>query len=93
MSRPPKEVSAYLAGIGAKGGKAGKGSKKKRGGSKYYRDLINKRWAGKPRAVPKKRVRRKRLPDTAPVKPPVPAQVPTPAAKSKLAERKDKWQP
>jgi hypothetical protein len=37
MTDIPKEVSAYLASIGAKGGKAAKGIKKKRTNAHYRR--------------------------------------------------------
>jgi hypothetical protein len=39
MKRPPEEVSAYMAKIGAKGGKSGKGKSKKRSPS-HYRKLV-----------------------------------------------------
>jgi hypothetical protein len=40
-----KKVSAAAALLGSKGGKAGTGEAKRRGGSEYYRKLIAKRWA------------------------------------------------
>ena len=42
----PPEAREYLRKIAAKGGKK-KGPTKKRGGSKFYRDLVRARWEKK----------------------------------------------
>lgn len=40
--QPNDAISEYLAGLGAKGGSAGKGKAKRRGDSEYYRKLARK---------------------------------------------------
>ena len=44
MTEVSDEVSDYMARIGAKGGKAGRGSKKSRGSEKHYAKLAEKSW-------------------------------------------------
>jgi hypothetical protein len=39
MTDVPKTVSAYMAEIGRKGGKKGKGVAKRRGGASYYKRI------------------------------------------------------
>jgi hypothetical protein len=43
MTRKADVVREYLRSIGARGGKAGTGAAKRRGGSAYYRKLASKR--------------------------------------------------
>lgn len=42
-SRTKPSVSEYLREIGSRGGKAGTGASKRRGGSDYYRKLAKRR--------------------------------------------------
>ena len=47
MAKVPKEVSDYMAMIGGKGGKAGKGKSKRRGSKGCYAAISRKRWNSK----------------------------------------------
>lgn len=46
-SKPPKDLSAYMAGLGAKGGAAANGEAKRRGGKAHYRKVAEARWGKK----------------------------------------------